>query len=115
MAGFPFSFFLFPLPKRGDLVRNACCNATSSFALPDVGHLFFKFSQPPLSVYLRRCSPRSGSLDEVGSLWLETVERGVLVFGSEVLVSEFITLSLITPYTFTTTDLYFTRHVMLTR
>lgn len=39
----------------------------------------------PLSVYLRRCPRRSEALARPGSVWLETVERGV--HWSEMLVS----------------------------
>lgn len=55
---------------------DACCNATSSFAVPNVGRAFQ--STPPSRAYLRRNPQRSGRLGEVESVWLETVERGVL-------------------------------------
>ena len=48
-------------------------------------HLLFpKWGVPPssrhrLRAYLRKAPQRSGSLGQVGSVWLETVERGVLV------------------------------------
>ena len=56
---------------------DACCNATSSFALPHVG--WASRSTPPLRAYLRRNPQRSGSLGEVGSVWLETVERSAIL------------------------------------
>ena len=72
---------IFPFRRRGDLVRDACCNATSSFAVPDVGRPSLESIQATLeSVYLRRYPSRSGDLSEAGSVWLETVERGVLLF-----------------------------------
>ena len=62
-------------------MRDACCNATSSFAVPDVGRPSLeKNPSHPKSVYLRRYPSRSGDLSEAGSVWLETVERGVLLF-----------------------------------
>ena len=62
-------------------MRDACCNATSSFAVPDVGRPSLERIQATLkSVYLRRYPSRSGDLSEAGSVWLETVERGVLLF-----------------------------------
>lgn len=67
-------------------MRDACCNATSSFAVPDVGRPSGTQATSE-SVYLRRCPQRSGNLGEAGSVWLGTVERGVLC--SEMLVSGF--------------------------
>ena len=67
-------------------MRDACCNATSSFAVPDVGRPSGTQATSE-SVYLRRCPQRSGNLGETGSVWLGTVERGV--FWSEILVSGF--------------------------
>ena len=62
-------------------MRDACCNATSSFAVSDVGRPSLERIQATLkSVYLRRYPSRSGDLSEAGSVWLETVERGVLLF-----------------------------------
>lgn len=58
-------------------MRDACCNATSSFAVPDVGRPSGTQATSE-SVYLRRCPQRSGNLGETGSVWLGTVERGVL-------------------------------------
>ena len=68
-------------------MRDACCNATSSFAVPDVGRPSLERIQATLkSVYLRRYPSRSEDLSEAGSVWLETVEHGVFGF-SAMLVS----------------------------
>lgn len=61
-------------------MRDACCNATSSFAVPDVGRPSGTQATSE-SVYLRTCPQRSGNLGEAGSVWLGTVERGVFCFG----------------------------------
>lgn len=57
---------------------DACCNATSSFAIPHLGGTRLNSSHRSGSISVDN-SQRSGCLGEAESVWLETVGRGVLL------------------------------------